>query len=341
MNIQILAFDGRNKRSCEDLSCGIYGIFGWPIGHAGAFRMSEVILDVQDLSIIYHTLGGIKKAVNQVSFQIFKDEIFGLVGESGSGKSSLCYGLLRLVPPPGEIENGVVNYYGENLLALQGEKLRQTRWRDISFIPQGAMSSLNPVVRIREQMADAILDHEARQTRSSINRRIETILESVNLPVSVADKFPHELSGGMKQRVCIALAVILKPKLILADEPTSALDVVSQRIVLEMLSEVRQSLQASMILVGHDMALQAQVAHRLGIMYGGSFMEIGTVQDIFDDPIHPYTQRLISSIPSIRKRQDIHALAQSSFSEKEKSQYLMGNKLVEVNPGHFAAVYNG
>ncbi len=303
--------------------------------------MDEVILDVRDLSINYHTLGGIKKAVNQVNFQIFKDEIFGLVGESGSGKSTLCYGLLRLVPPPGKIDSGVVNFCGENLLALKGEKLRQARWRDISFIPQGAMSSLNPVVRIREQMADAILDHEARQSRSSVNRRIDAMLERVNLPVSVADRFPHELSGGMKQRVCIALAVILKPKLILADEPTSALDVVSQRIVLEMLSDVRQSLQASMILVGHDMALQAQVAHRLGIMYGGSFMEIGAVRDIFDDPIHPYTQRLISSIPSIRKKQDIHLLAQNSYSEVEKSQYISGNKLVEIKPGHYVAVYNG
>lgn len=303
--------------------------------------MSEVILDVRDLSINYYTQGGIKKAVNQVNFQIFKDEIFGLVGESGSGKSTLCYGLLRLVPPPGKIDSGVLNFCGEDLLALQGDKLRQARWRDISFIPQGAMSSLNPVVRIREQMADAIQDHEARQSRASLNRRIDAMLERVNLPVSVANKFPHELSGGMKQRVCIALAVILKPKLILADEPTSALDVVSQRIVLEMLSEVRQSLQASMILVGHDMALQAQVAHRLGIMYGGSFMEIGTVRDIFDDPIHPYTQRLISSIPSIRKKQDIHTLAQNSYSEVEKSQYILGNKLVEVKPGHYAAVYNG
>ena len=142
----------------------------------------------------------------------------------------------------------------------------------------------------------------------------------------------------MKQRVCIALAVILKPKLILADEPTSALDVVSQRIVLEMLSAVRQSLQASMILVGHDMALQAQVADRLGIMYGGCFMEIGTVSDIFDDPIHPYTKQLIASIPSIRKKQDVHSLAQSSFSEKEKSKYVLDNNLVEVKPGHFAAV---
>jgi peptide/nickel transport system ATP-binding protein len=303
--------------------------------------MAEIILDVQDLTINYHTLAGIKKAVNRVNFQIYKNEIFGLVGESGSGKSTLCYGLLQQVPPPGSIDNGVVNFYGKDLFALRGETLRQTRWRDISFIPQGAMSSLNPVARIREQMADVILDHEGRQSHLSIERRIDESLERVNLPASVADKFPHELSGGMKQRVCIALAVMLNPKLILADEPTSALDVVSQRIVLEMLSTVRQSLQASMILVGHDMGLQAQVAHRLGIMYGGCFMEIGTVNDIFDDPIHPYTQQLIASIPSIHKKQDIHSLAQSSFSEKDKSQYVSGNKLVEVKPGHFVAVYTG
>ncbi len=303
--------------------------------------MAEIILDVRELTINYHTLAGVKQAVKGVNFQIYKDEIFGLVGESGSGKSSLCYGLLQMVPPPGRVDGGVVNFAGKDLFALQGKKLRQARWRDISFIPQGAMSSLNPVVRIREQMADVIQDHEGRQPRASIDRRIDEILAKVNLPASVADKFPHELSGGMKQRVCIALAVILKPALILADEPTSALDVVSQRIVLEMLSAARASLQASMILVGHDMALQAQVAHRLGIMYGGCFMEIGTVSDIFNDPIHPYTKQLIASIPSIRTKQDIHALAQSSFSEKEKLQYTSGNKLVEIKPGHFAAVYTG
>ena len=141
--------------------------------------MAEIILDVRDLSINYHTLAGTKKAVRGVNFQIYKDEIFGLVGESGSGKSTLCYGLLQLVPPPGKVDSGVVNFAGKNLFALQGETLRQARWRDISFIPQGAMSSLNPVARIREQMADVILDHEGRQSRSSIDRRIDESLARV------------------------------------------------------------------------------------------------------------------------------------------------------------------
>jgi peptide/nickel transport system ATP-binding protein len=298
----------------------------------------EILLNVKDLCINYYTRIGIKKAVDQVSFHVYKDEIFGLVGESGSGKSTLCYGLLRLVPPPGRIDKGEVTIAGNNIMSLNGEQLRQVRWSDLSFIPQGAMSSLNPVEHIIDQMADVILDHEGNQAYSQVTQRIEEALDRVNLPLSVAKKYPHELSGGMKQRVCIALAVILKPKLILADEPTSALDVVSQRIVLEMLSDVQKNLQASMILVGHDMALQAQVANRLGIMYGGRFMEIGMMQEIFENPIHPYTQRLIMSIPSINQKQNIHELAQSSLSEKEKRQYMKASHLVEVQPEHFVAM---
>jgi peptide/nickel transport system ATP-binding protein len=298
----------------------------------------EFLLNVKDLSVTYYTRTGIVKAVDKVSFYVYRDEIFGLVGESGSGKSTLCYGLLRLVPPPGRVDQGEVTIAGKNIMPLKGEQLRRIRWRDLSFIPQGAMSSLNPVTHIFDQMADVILDHEQNQTRAQISKRIEEALDGVNLPLSVAKKYPHELSGGMKQRVCIALAVILKPKLILADEPTSALDVISQRIVLEMLSNVQQNLQASMILVGHDMALQAQVANRLGIMYGGRFMEIGTVKEIFENPVHPYTKRLISSIPSIKKKQNIHELAQSSLSEKEKLQYQGASHLVEIQPEHFVAM---
>lgn len=306
----------------------------------GPLTEKDAVLQVKDLSIFYKTRRRTVKAVERVSFEVFPDEIFGLVGESGSGKSTLCYGLLRLTKAPGWVESGFVRFKGRNILDLEPEELRRLRWKEISFIPQGAMSSLNPVVRVRDQMIDVVSDHEGRQQKAVVNERIDYALEQVNLPGSVASKFPHELSGGMKQRVCIAMAVILQPSLVIADEPTSALDVVSQRIVLEMLAEVRSKMKASMILVGHDMALQAQVSDRLGIMYGGHFMEIGTVRNIFEDPQHPYTRRLISSIPSIQKKQDVHQLAVSSFSEAEKARFIQGNALLEVSPGHYVASYD-
>lgn len=299
--------------------------------------MSEALIKIEGLSIHYMLPEGAKAAVRNVTFDIYPDEVFGLVGESGSGKSTLCYGLLRLVPSPGKIISGQIHFRGEDLLSLQGEALRKKRWREIAFIPQGAMSALNPVIRIGEQFADVIADHsEGTQSGElSMNSRIADALQGVNLTIDVAQKFPHELSGGMKQRVCIALAVLLTPALLLADEPTSALDVVSQRVVLEMLSQARRQLKASMLLVGHDMALQAQIADRIGIMLGGCLLEIGPTQDIFNRPIHPYTKRLIASIPSIRKKQDIHALAQDGFNEAEKLKFLEFKQFTEVQPGHW------
>lgn len=298
--------------------------------------MKEALLHVENLSVHYLLPEREKVAVDNTTFTVFTDEVFGLVGESGSGKSTLCYGLLRLVPPPGKIVSGSAFFEGEDLLELQGEALRKKRWREIAFIPQGAMSALNPVMRIGEQFADVLADHGVNlPSRAELSKTIAGSLKSVNLPGDVARKFPHELSGGMKQRVCIALAVLLNPKLILADEPTSALDVVSQRVVLEMLSEVRKRLKASMILVGHDMALQAQIADRIGIMYNGCLLEIGPVGEIFSNPIHPYTRRLISSIPSIRKKQDIHSLAQEGYHEAEKRTYTIFKQLVEMRPGHW------
>jgi peptide/nickel transport system ATP-binding protein len=302
--------------------------------------VNEAILKVEDLRVYYHTYDRLVKAVDGVSFEVRKDEVFGLVGESGSGKSTLCMGLLRLVSPPGRIEDGHVLFDGADLVAMNDEQLRRVRWKQIPFIPQGAMSALNPVMRIRDQFYDVIRDHEGSQPGGLLHERIESMLGRVQLAPNVLGKFPHELSGGMKQRVCIALAMILNPKLIIADEPTSALDVVSQRVVLETLSEVRRSQHASMILVGHDMALQAQIVDRLGVMYAGKFVEIGNVRDIFNDPIHLYTKRLTSSIPSIQKKQDIHELAGIGLTEVEKYRYKVAAQLVEVKPGHFVAQHN-
>jgi ABC-type dipeptide/oligopeptide/nickel transport system ATPase component len=302
--------------------------------------MSQTILNVEDLRIYHYPRTGVVKAVDGVSFEIREDEVFGLIGESGSGKSTLSAGLLGLVSPPSRIESGRATFLGTDLLTLRPEDLRRMRWEKLAYIPQGAQSALNPVMSIRDHFYDTVADHGAWQSKKVTDERIGDLLARVHLSRDVLRKYPHELSGGMKQRVCIALAMLLRPGLIIADEPTSALDVISQRAVLETLADERAKLQTSMILIGHDMAVQAQVADRLGIMFQGRLVEIASVRDIFHNPMHPYTRRLISSLPSIRKKQDIHALARTGLDEADAFRFGSSGTLVEVKPGHFVAQDN-
>ena len=271
-----------------------------------------------------------------------QNECFGIVGESGSGKSTLCCGILRLIPKPGKTKSGRILFDGNNLLEINKRELQKLRWREISYVPQSAMNSLNPVINIWEQFYDVIKNHEDPPHQSSkiLKEKVIMALNDVYLKSDVIYKYPHELSGGMIQRVCIALAMILNPKLIIADEPTSALDVVSKRIVFETLLKLQQKSSTSIILVGHDMALQAQISSRLGIMYAGNLIEVGDVKTIFNNPLHPYTQRLLFSIPSVNKKQNIHKLATNNFSEKEKIKYQRSKPLNEVEPGHFVVQYN-
>jgi peptide/nickel transport system ATP-binding protein len=257
------------------------------------------VLRVEDLRVYYHTLRGPVRAVEGVSFALQESERLGLVGESGSGKSTTVLALLRMLKPPARIEAGRVLLDGVDLLQLSEEEMRQARFARISLIPQGAMNSLNPVMRIRNQLADTIQYHNGRATRAEINEHIHTLLKSVGLSPSVANMYPHELSGGMKQRVCIAMGISLQPQVILADEPTSALDVVVQRQVMETLGKVQQEIGASLILVGHDMGLMAQFVDKIGVMYAGKLVELGPVDEIFEEPLHPYTQLLIASLPSL------------------------------------------
>ncbi|MER3417533.1 MAG: dipeptide/oligopeptide/nickel ABC transporter ATP-binding protein [Chloroflexota bacterium] len=257
-------------------------------------------LEVTDLVVSYPLAIGRFNAVDHVSLSVRPGERFGLVGESGSGKTTLAMAILRLLRPPAAIDRGRVLLGETDVLALTYRELRQVRWRRMSLIPQGAMNSLNPVMRVEDQVADAILAHEGRVASRGLKDRIAELLGSVGLPAKVARLYPHELSGGMKQRVCIAMAVALRPELIIADEPTSALDVVVQRIVAQTLIGVQQRLNASLILIGHDLGLQAQVVDRLGVMYRGRIVELGSVHSIFKGPVHPYTRMLIGSVPSIR-----------------------------------------
>jgi peptide/nickel transport system ATP-binding protein len=265
-------------------------------------KQEQAVLDVEGLEVHYQTATGPAVAVNGVSFQVFPGETLGLVGESGCGKSTTAMAILNLVQAPGRIAGGSIRLNGKDLTALDQRSLRQVRWREVALIPQGAMDSLNPVVPVGKQVAESIQAHQDRVSRPELRDRVAELLSLVGLPGAVAGLYPHELSGGMKQRVCIAMAIALNPALLVADEPTSALDVVVQRVVAQTLLDVTGRLGVAMILIGHDIALQAQLVDRMAVMYAGSILEIGSVESMFDDPKHPYTQLLIASIPSITER---------------------------------------
>jgi oligopeptide/dipeptide ABC transporter ATP-binding protein len=265
----------------------------------------KATLDVRDLRVHYPTPLGDVIAVNGVSFKVHQGETLGLVGESGCGKTTAAMAILRLVQPPGRIVGGHVLLDGTDVVNLSQRELSRVRWRKAALIPQGAMNSLNPVMRVKDQIADAIETHEGKQPGKQLRQRILDLLSTVGLPSRVYDLYPHELSGGMKQRVCIAMAIVLNPPLVIADEPTSALDVVVQRLVAQTLLDVKRHLNVSMILIGHDMGLQAQLVDRIAVMYAGNIVEIAPAKAAFAAPLHPYTQLLIASIPSIKERKPL------------------------------------
>lgn len=258
------------------------------------------VLSVDHLSVSYGTSFGRRKAVDDLSFEVRRSEVFGLVGESGSGKSTTAFAILGLIKPPGRIDGGRIRLGETELIGLSKPGWRPIRWRRLSLVPQGAMNALNPVMRVGDQIRDVIETHEPRQARALVDGRIVALMESVGLPERVIRAYPHELSGGMKQRACIAMAIALDPDLIIADEPTSALDVVVQRAVAETLKDVQTRLGVSVILIGHDLGLQAQLVDRLGVMYRGRLVEVGPADAVFHRPQHPYTELLVRSVPSIR-----------------------------------------
>jgi oligopeptide/dipeptide ABC transporter ATP-binding protein len=262
------------------------------------------VLEVVGLNVHYFTPTGAVIAANDVNLYVKQGEIVGLVGESGCGKTTVAMSILQMVQAPGRIVSGEVLINGKNIVGLSENELRQIRWNQLALIPQGAMNSLNPVTKIKEQMEDAILAH-GMVNKAELKEIILELLKSVGLPERTYNMYPHELSGGMKQRVCIAMAVSLNPTIILADEPTSALDVIVQRLVAQTLLAVKKELGVSMIMIGHDMGLQAQMVDRLAVMYAGNLVEVGPVETIFEKPYHPYTQLLIDSIPSIQERKPL------------------------------------
>ena len=268
----------------------------------------EPVLKVIDLQVSYYTDLGRATALAGATLSLNAVEKLGLVGESGSGKSTMALAMMRMIKPPGRVEAGQVIVDGTDLRQLTDEEMLKARLSKIAYIPQGAMNSLNPVMRIGSQMVDAIRAHDPKAPKSVIVERCMQSLDSVDLKRSVFKMYAHELSGGMKQRVCIAISILLKPLVIICDEPTSALDVVTQRQVMETIDRVQKEIGAAVILIGHDMGLMAQFVDKVAVLYTGRLMEVSTVREMFTDPKHPYAKALINSLPSLSNKGVFHGI---------------------------------
>ncbi|MEM3448947.1 MAG: ABC transporter ATP-binding protein [Nitrososphaerota archaeon] len=265
--------------------------------------MSFPLLEVNDISVEYEVDDRIIKAVNHVNLEIKRGDVVAIVGESGSGKSTLAMIFLNLIEKPGRIKSGKIIYHGPegvvDVLRMRPVDFRRYRWKEVSIIFQSAMNSLNPVMRIEDQLRDVMIEHGIDE--SELDARIDGKLKLVGLPTSVKKSYPHELSGGMKQRVNIALALACDPKLIIADEATTALDVVVQKQILTRLLKLKQDLSLSLIFITHDISLVANIAETINVMYAGKIVERAETKELFEKPLHPYTQALLNSIPTLEK----------------------------------------
>ena len=316
--------------------------------------MSTPLLEVENLSMHYDTLEGNVDAVKNISFTVNSGESFGLVGESGCGKTSVAMTLLQLQPENSVITQGSIKLDGKELIGLSENDLRKVRWDSISIVFQGAMNAWNPVIKIGEQIREAMREHYPENTKQENINKIIELFKMVGLDESITDRYPHELSGGMKQRAVIALALSCDPKVIIADEPTTALDVVIQDQILNEIKKVQELLGLSLIYISHDIAVIAEMTDKIAVMYAGSIVEIGPTKDVFKTPKHSYTRALLDSTPSIRGEKKklrsldgeppslINEITGCSFSprcptptEKCKNQSVEMN-LIKVGENHFA-----
>jgi ABC-type dipeptide/oligopeptide/nickel transport system ATPase component len=261
--------------------------------------VSETLLDVRHLTVEFGPQGRARPAVNDVSFQILPGETLGLVGESGSGKSMTAFSILRLLPPGGRISGGEILFDGGNLLQLGEREMREVRGARISLIFQEPMTALNPVMRVGDQIAEALFVHG--HSRASAAQQAVELLEAVHIPEAGrrARDYPHQLSGGMRQRVMIAIALACKPPLVIADEPTTALDVTIQAQILDLLRELRTRFNLAYLIITHDFGVIAEMADRVAVMHEGRIVEQGEVRQILRSPAHPYTQRLLAAVPGL------------------------------------------
>ncbi|NWF86250.1 ABC transporter ATP-binding protein [Candidatus Bathyarchaeota archaeon] len=261
----------------------------------------SAVLQVENLTTFYTTLRGPVRAAENVTFNVGKGEALGLVGESGCGKTTVALSILKLLPSNGKIVRGKILFEGKDIVKIKDKEFRQEiRWKGISIVFQGAMNALNPVFKVGDQVSEAIKIHEPRMKKEEINERVAKLFELVGLDPGRADNYPHEFSGGMRQRALIAMSLACNPALLISDEPCTALDVIVASQVLKLLREIKEKLNLGMILISHDLSIVAETCEKMGIMYAGMLAEYGNVMDTFKKPLHPYTQGLISAFPSIK-----------------------------------------
>jgi peptide/nickel transport system ATP-binding protein len=256
------------------------------------------LLKVRDLEVEYRTRRGVVKAVDKVSFDIFPDEVLGLAGESGCGKSTIAHAVTRILKPPAYITGGEIMCNGADILKFNDENLRGFRWEHMSIVFQSAMNALNPIITIGEQIIDAIMAHKPTSKRDA-RQRARELLDTVGIDPNRIDSYPHQLSGGMRQRAVIAIALALQPELIIMDEPTTALDVVVQKQIMQEIRDLKKKFGFSILFITHDLSLLVEFSDRIGIMYAGELVEISPAKEIFQSPKHPYTYKLMNSFPTI------------------------------------------
>ena len=266
----------------------------------------EHLLEIKDLSVRFQTMDADVHAVNGIDLAIDAGETLGLVGETGAGKTTTAPAILNLIQsPPGKIESGQILFAGRNILEMTDDELLSIRGSTISMIFQDPMTALNPIFRVEDQIAEVIRIHEKKSKREAVEKARE-MLELVGIPAERGSDYPHQFSGGMKQRVVIAMALACSPKLLIADEPTTALDVTIQAQVLDMMTELKTKMDSSMLLITHDLGVVAETCDKVAIMYAGEIVEYGSLEDIFEHTAHPYTEGLFSSLPSLEN--DVHRL---------------------------------
>ncbi len=253
------------------------------------------LISVENLCVSYQTKNGVLNAVDDISFLLEEGRSLGFVGESGCGKTTVGMALMGLLPENGAVTQGRVLYQGRDLIQLSDESMREVRWSEIAMIFQAAMNALNPVHRVHEQVREAIVTHQPGISKEDLNRQVQALFDLVEIPRDRMQDFPHQFSGGMKQRAVIAMALACSPKLIIADEPTTALDVIVQDQILQEIKIIQNRMNISVIFISHDIAVVADVCHDIAVMYAGQIVEFGSREEVFNTPIHPYTKLLLSS----------------------------------------------
>lgn len=316
--------------------------------------MDNTILKVEDFTVSYRTRKGDVEAVNRVSFELKKGETLAIVGESGCGKSSLARGLIRLFPRNIKRVEGKILLDGRDILALDDETFRrEIRWKEMAMVFQGAMNSLNPVLKVIFQVAEPLMVHYDMDKNSAFDRAKE-VLTLVGISSAFAERYPFELSGGMKQRVVIAMALITNPKILLLDEPTSALDIITQENIMNLLKMLKNELNLSYIFITHDIALTSELADKMAVMYAGEIVELSPVEDFYSNPSHVYTRLLLDSVPTLRREKSLRSIPGSPPSLIDppsgcrfhpRCPYVMDicktkdPPMYEVSKGHLAKCY--